>query len=175
MLTDHEPLSRERLFRLRGLTVIFLAFFLLAHVSAYETGLYICRCQAFSVPFASVNTVRALLFIVIGILYIVGWVEVVRMLHARWWPHWGTLASKTGTTDAARALIPVHIWILVVFAALALRVIVSCDVFESEQQPSAGWQVGVWAALFGSFSGSYFAWYIRVLEPFLPTATSTSR
>lgn len=175
MLTGRERLSRERLFRLRGLTAIFLTFFLLAHWSAYEASLYICRCQSFPISFAGVDTVRMALFIVIGVLYLVGWVEVVRMLYARWWPHWGTLAPKTGPADANPALIPVRFWILGVLAVLALRVVVGCAAFESDQQPTAGWQVGVWTAFLGSFSGSYFAWYIRVIEPLMPTVTSTSR
>lgn len=172
MLTEGEPLDKGRRFRLRGYTGVVLVVFLLGHVSAYQTYLHISDCEAFPVSGISANAVRIVLFAVIGLLYFVGWVEVVRMVQARWWPHWGTLASKADPAEAAQTAFPSHLWILVLLAAGSYLVASGCTAFKFGQEPSSGWHVGVWTSLLGSFAGSYGAWFIRVLEPFGPTSTS---
>lgn len=171
MPTEGERLSKELRFRLRSYTAVVLILFLLSHVSAYDMARrYICRCEIFPVPGVSADTVQTALYAVIGLLYLAGWIEVVRMLYARWWPHWGTLAAEANPAEATRTGFPFRHRVLALLAATAFVVIFACEAFESGQHPYYGWHTGVFAGLLGSFIGSYGAWFVRVVEPLLPLA-----
>jgi hypothetical protein len=103
---------------------------------------------------------------------LVGWIEMIRMINARWWPHWGALAPKINALKAARTAFPVHLRVLAGVAVTVFVAITSCDTFAPGRQPSSGWEVGVFAGIVGSFIGAYGGWYIRVLEPFDPILPS---
>lgn len=169
MLKKGDPLSKELRFRLRGYTTLFVTLFLVGHISAYEmTRRYVCRCEDFPVPVLNANTVQMILYAVIALLYLAGWIEVIRMLYVRWWPHWGTLASEASLDEARRTAFPAHLWVLTVLAVAAFFVIFGCQEFQSGVHLSYGWHTSVFSGLLGSFVGSYGAWFIRVEEPFLP-------
>lgn len=166
MLTEGEPLSKERRFRLRGYTVMTIGCFLLGHVVVYAPILRICECQAYPIANVDVATIRLALYSSLALLYLIGWIEVIRMLYVRWWPHWGTLAPRSNVFEAARTTFPMHLRALAVLAAMTFLVITGCETFELGRQPSSGWTVGVFAGIVGSFVGAYGAWLTRVLEPF---------
>lgn len=169
MLKKGDPLSKELRFRLRGYTIIVVTLFLVGHVLAYDmAGRYVCRCEDFPVPVLDANTVQQILYAVIALLYLAGWIEVIRMLSVRWWPHWGTLASEANMDEATRAAFPAHLRAQAILAVAAFFVIFGCQAFQSGVHLSYGWHTSVFAGLLGSFVGSYGARFIRVEEPFLP-------
>jgi hypothetical protein len=166
VLTEGEPLSKEHRFRLRGYTVMAIGLFLVSHFFAYNPVFRICRCQAYPIANVDVATVRLALYGSLALLYLIAWIEVIRMLYVRWWPHWGTLAPKTNVFEAAQTHLPVHLRVFIVLAIIVFLSITSCAKFEPGRLPSLGSNVGIFAAIMGSFVGAYGAWFIRVLEPF---------
>ncbi len=165
--TKGEPLSHARRFRLRFLTAVFVLLFLIGHVVAYATTISICHCQAFAFDHLAVDTIRAILFIALTVLYVAGWAETIRMLYVRWWPHWGTRSPAADPDEAVRPM-PRYIGVCALLAILTLLVIIGCDVFEPGRQPRGEWRVGAAVGVFGSLVGLYGAWFIRVAEPSLP-------
>lgn len=174
MLTKGEPLSKELRFRLRGYTGLFVFLFLVGHVSAYAPIMHVCRWQSFPVPLLGADAVRVALYGAIALLYMAAWVEVLRMLYTRWWPHWGTMASDADPGEAAKG-IPQYIVACAVLALSVCMIIFGCEAFRPGHQPSSGWKVGAGVGVFGSFVGLYGAWFIRVIEPFGPVPPSRNR
>lgn len=168
MLTKGEPLSKELRLRLRGYTGMMLVLFSACHWLAYRATLRACACQSFPISHVDSDTVRIALNGSIGMLYVVAWIEVVRMLHVRWWPHWGTLASDVNLVEATRSAFPVGTRLLVVVAVAVCAVLLGCDTFVPGREPTPGWGVGVVTGVGGAVGIQYAAWFVRVCEPFLP-------
>lgn len=166
MLTKGEPLSKELRFRLRGYTAIVLVGLIAFQLSAYLLMLDVCACHSFDVPFVSAKTVRLLVYGMTGLLYVVAWIEVVRMLRARWWPHWGTLASSADPQEAARP-IPRHILACALIGTVVSLLILDCEIVPDRMLRSAT-HVGVVSGIGGAILVQFGAWFIRVCEPFLP-------
>jgi len=168
VLTKGEPLSKELRLRLHGYTVMTLVLFMACHWLAYRTTLKVCACQSFPISYFESDTVRIALTGSIAMLYLASWIEVIRMLHVRWWPHWGTLASDVDPVEATRSAFPAFTRLLVVVAVAVCAVLLGCDTFAPEREPTPGWGVGVAAGVGGAVGIQYAAWFVRVCEPFLP-------
>lgn len=166
VLTEGEPLSTERRFRLRGYTAATLACFLIGHIVVYAPIVRICGCSTYPVAYFDAGTVRVALLGSLFLLYGVGWIEVLRMLYVRWWPHWGTLAPKSNVFEAARTAFPVHLRVISILAVMTFLAVISCETFKPGHQPSSGWQAGVFTGILGGVGSAYMAWFVRVLEPF---------
>jgi hypothetical protein len=172
VLTEGEPLSKEHRFRLRGYTVMTIGLFLVSHLTAYFTLLDITRCQAYPIAYLDVATIHLALYGLLAVLYLIAWIEVIRMLYVRWWPHWGTLAPKTNVFEAARPALPMQLRMFIAVGLIAYFTITSCESFAPGNEPSSDWSVGVFVAIMGSFVGAYGSWLVRVLEPFGSIASS---
>jgi hypothetical protein len=145
-----------------------LLAFMACHWLAYRAMLRVCGCELFPISCVDSETVRIALSGLIVMLYLVAWIEVIRMLHVRWWPHWGTLASNVDLVEAARSAFPVRTRLLVVVAVAVCAVLLGCDTFVPGREPTPGWSVGVATGVGGAVGIQYAAWFIRVSEPFLP-------
>jgi membrane associated rhomboid family serine protease len=120
----------------------------------------------------SADTVRNAIYGTMGLLYVAAWIEVVRMLYVRWWPHWGTLASGADPYQAAKTVIPAYIRGFALLAAVVSVVILGCDAFDIDRPRWSGALVGILSGVGGAVLVQYTAWFIRILEPFGPTSRS---
>ena len=153
-------------FRLRGYTAIVLVVLIASQLSAFLLVLDVHACQAFGVPLVSAKTVRMLVYAMIVLLYIAAWMEVIRMFRARWWPHWGTLASSADPHEAAGAM-PRHILACALLGTVVSLLILDCEIVPDRMLRSAE-SVGVVSGIGGAILVQFGAWFIRVCEPFLP-------
>jgi len=163
-----EPLSREGRFRLRAYTGTVLVMFFASHASALLVMAGVCTCQAFDISNMGAGTVRMLIYGTTALLYFAAWIEVTRMLYARWWPHWGTLASDTDPHQAAGPVVPGHVMACAILAVIDSLLILSCEAREPGLLRLTGGYAGVLTGIGGAVATQFGAWFVRVSEPFLP-------
>lgn len=168
MPTEGLALGGARKFRLRFLTGLLLFWFAVFHVSAYVNLMEVCDCQTFRIEHFNSDAVRLAIYVGLGVLYLAAWIDVVRMLYVRWWPHWGTLDYGADPAEAARTSFPRHIQISSALAVAVGWTIWTCEVFASGRSEVYGGLAGAFAGAGGAVVTQYGAWFLRVSEPFLP-------